>query len=510
MRLYLPFVILGFAGIAYVWNNPPATPAAESAADSTRHLFDWQSADDPLSTVPGDVATARDDTPLVVRDTIHGARTDITSVLDEFVRVNGATSAQPDRSDPDRSDIVTTSTLSEGASDSNEPVPFAISEPSADTGADFAPADARAAVNQPGDSAASDSDAALAPTDLTEQPTVDTATNEALPVSGKPSINEATLITSKPAANKPAAKSEATGATREPAVAANKPSVSEPRSRSELLPSGTMPDHPAVKLDSDWKVVSKSTGGLPMHTRRFGRQGPRTMIVAGLDGRDLVATHWNDGLADALALRKDLLLSTEVLIFRAGNPDGLTNRLSMNPHSVLINRNFPSRRFRRLPDKTSGPRPSSEPETQAILAAISAFQPQRLIHLTSTAGPTTVLFNRAAKDLANDLQQQFQWTTQPLDADQLPGSLEDYADGTLDIAVLSLRLHGGTEWRQSWPKHLPAVLLAIQGKTSTVAVSDEVARTTSDPIGSPVRWNEEPAPTTNRRRGYEELPRPTR
>lgn len=469
MRLYLTFVLLAFGGVAYLWNSHPVSPAAESTADTDHHLFDWQQAGDPLNAIARDASAALDEAPLVVRDTINTTRTEITTVLDEFVRVNGTTGATPAPTD----DIVAQSTLSEpGVS---EPIPFASSE-----SADIEPTDAAT---------------------RTGEQSLEATPGEPKSANGKPAINEATLVTKKPGTK------TATPKPREP-VTASKPST-ETRPKSELLPSGKSPEKATPIVDSGWKVVAKSTSGMPMHTRQFGRQGPKTMIVAGLDGRDLVGSGWNDELAEALSQKKDLLQSNEILVFRAGNPDGLTNRSPVNPRSVMINRNFPGRRFRRLPDRSSGTGPSSEVETQAIVDSLSTFRPQRLIHLTSTTGPSTIVYNRAAKDQAIDLEQRFQWKAIPFDGDQMPGSLEDYADGTLDIAVLTLRLNSGPDWQQAWQKHLSGVLSAIQGKTPLLSVSNG-PQTKPERNGSPVRLDEEPAPVKKSQRGYEELPPPPR
>lgn len=467
MRLYLTFVLLAFGGVAYLWNSHPVSPAAESTADADHHLFDWQHAGDPLNAIARDASAALDEAPLIVRDTINTTRTEITTVLDEFVRVNGTTGATPAPMD----DIV-----AQSAPGGSEPIPFASSESS-----DIEPADTSAG---------------------TGEQSLEATSSEPKSANGKPAINEATLVTKKPGTK------TATPKPREP-VTASKPAT-ETRPKSELLPSGKLPEKAAPIVDSGWKVVAKSTSGMPMHTRQFGRQGPKTMIVAGLDGRDLVGSGWNDELAEALTQKKDLLQSNEVLVFRAGNPDGLTNRSPVNPRSVMINRNFPGRRFRRLPDRSSGTGPSSEVETQAIVDSLSTFRPQRLIHLTSTTGPSTIVYNRAAKDQAIDLEQRFQWKAIPFDGDQMPGSLEDYADGTLDIAVLTLRLNSGPDWQQAWQKHLPGVLSAIQGKSSLLSVSNGPVQTKPERNGSPVRLDEEPAPVKKSQRGYEELPPPPR
>ncbi len=538
MRLFLAALTVGAAGIGYVTLHQAAQPAADSRSAASRPLFDWQSADDTLTAAaPGDITTPADDPPLVVRDTINNARTEVTSVLDEFVRVNGNSNPVPLPTD-----IVTQADHPGNAGIDEPTVPFATSDPSGldaikaapaeprpdntssdISGLDVGPADASAAVNQtqPNLPAQRDLQTGSYPTQLKETdllkdtdagPVVDAAVNEAKLAVGKPTINEATLITKianpKSEPTPPTPSTPATPSappTRPPEVAA-KPS------KTELLPGGKMPEKQAV-FDPEWKVIAKTTNDLPMHTRRFGRQGTRTLIIAGLDGQDRIATRWNDELADALVRHSDLLKTNEVLLVRAGNPDGLVKKMPGNAHGVQINRNFPSRRYQFLPDKSAGPGPASEAETHAILDVLYSFRPRRVVHLTSTIGRSTVIYNRAGQETAAALQKQFQLNGQPLDVELVPGSLEDFADGTLDAAVISLKLNSGTDWKQAWQKHLPAVLTAINGQLPLETVSqDELVKSSPDLAGTriPNMDDEEPAPLKKRRQGYEELPPPPR
>lgn len=489
MRLYLSFVVFAIAGVAYFWNSQPVSPAAESTANAD-HLFDWQSAGDPLNSI---------DAPLVVRDTINSTRSDISSVLDEFVRDNA-----PSERIPEPMDDIVAQTASEESSDGpsslSELVPFATSDDATEP-ASAEPVDTETAVSA--EAPAQPRPIEQPPVETTEIETPVKEAHPSQPVAGKPAINEATLVTKRPETG------GATAPARESATA-SKPSTESSQPKSELLSGGKAPEPNPQIADTGWKVVAKSTSGLPMHTRRFGHQGTRTMVIAGLDGRDQVATPWVDELAEVLAPKRDLLQSHQILIFRAGNPDGLTQRSAGNPRGVLINRNFPGRRFRRLPDRTSGPAPSSELETQAVVAALTEFKPQRLIHLSSTTGPSTILYNSAAKELALDLERQFQWKSIALNADQMSGSLEEYADGTLDVAVLSIRLNSGTDWQKAWQKQWPGVVVAIRGANPLVSVSNERTGLPPESVGSPVRLEDDPVAVKKSRRGYEELPPPPR
>ncbi|MBS0204021.1 MAG: hypothetical protein JSS49_14035 [Planctomycetes bacterium] len=474
MRLFLAALTVGAAGVGLVYLQQSSLPTAEASSKVERHLFDWQSADDTLKVVNSDVTTHLDEPPLIVRDTINSTRAEITSVLDEFVRVNGESSGVPSPSD-----IVTQADATSPVVDDGELIPFATSDgPPVETS----------------DLAAGDAVSSLTPTDPEVEAGRDTADSPS-----RPAINEATLVTQKPAAKK-----EPVQPNRQPDVAAKSPS------KTELLPGRKLPDTSAPVADSDWQIVGRSTNNVPLHTRRFGQQGTRSLVIAGMDGKDLISTRWNDELVETLVTQKGLFQSNEVMVFRAANPDGLIKKSSTNAQGVLINRNFPSRRYQFLTDKSAGSGPSSEAETKAILQVLYTFRPRRIIHLSSTNGRSVIYYNRASKDLAASLQKQYSLDARPLDVELMPGSLEDFADGTLDAAVVSLKLNTGPDWRQAWSQHRPMVLSAISGQNADkmLSVSEELVNAAPDSESSRIPdLNVEPARVKNRR-GYEELPPP--
>lgn len=517
VRLFLAALMI-CAGVGFAWHHHQTSIAAtKDEAPPKPRLFNWQSADETLAAVSDDPVESQDDPPLVVRDAINTARHEVTSVLDEFVR----TTAEAKVPMPSQPDIVSqespaASTL-ESTSDA-ELIPFASSDnvSSEDVvGEDLGatPADATAVSNQTSPSAASHNSPPVNP-----KPEV-TASSQPKPSyseparptgheSPKPTINEATLVTREPVQKtvptQPVAQPERIRTATPPAS----------RSKPESTQSGKPPAKSTVD-DSNWKVIGKTNNQLPMHSRRFGRQGVRTLVIAGLDGRDQIAIRWNDQLVESLVQQSELFESNEVMVVRAGNPDGLMKKTAANSNGVLINRNFPSRRYQYLTDKSAGPGPASEVETHAILDVLYSFRPRRVIHLASTTGRSTVMYNRAARTIAMDLQKEYQWEAQPLDVELITGSVEDFADGTLEASVISVKLNtgAGAEWRQAWSRHQPAMLAALDGhrQDKLFPVSDELSQASPDQAGTRIPTvEEEPAPVTKRRRGYEELPPPPR
>lgn len=252
-----------------------------------------------------------------------------------------------------------------------------------------------------------------------------------------------------------------------------------------------------------WKVVGKTTEGQPMHSMHLGENGTRTLVIAGLNGTDRTAVRWLELLADELARQPDALKDNEVVFFRAGNPDGLLRNVSNNSRDVPLNRNFPSRRYRSTSDMPAFAVPAGEVETRVMLDTLYTFRPRRVIHLMSTTGRSQVMYNKLAGRLATEFERSSKVALFPLDAEQLPGSIEDFADGTLEAAVLSMRLSIGNDWQQAWQTLQPHVLAAVIGQ------SPDDEDSTFDPDRSPVPTaNIEPVSRRPYRRGYEELPPP--
>jgi hypothetical protein len=135
-----------------------------------------------------------------------------------------------------------------------------------------------------------------------------------------------------------------------------------------------------------------------------------------------------------------------------------------------------------------------------------------VIHLASTSGRSSVLYNRAATDVGDELEKQYKLHVQLLDPEQVPGSIEEFADGTLDASVISLKLNSGPEWQGAWKKNAAAVLTAINGppqEKQVAAMSTEKSPLVLEPTSSPIpNMDEDVAPQLKKRRGYEELPRP--
>lgn len=277
------------------------------------------------------------------------------------------------------------------------------------------------------------------------------------------------------------------------------------------------PAHAASSTTSEFRSVE----GRTISVRRLGEGRYRTVIITGIDGRDRTAVQWSDELADALEQRSDLLQQQEFIIIRAANPDGLAARTRENAQGVVLNRNFPTRRFRLDPAGANGTSPASEPETRALLQTLYDVRPQRVVHIFSTTGKTAAYVNQPAADVAERLNRLHNLPTERLNFDYVPGSVEEFADATLNAGIVRLHLKGVPDDEVA-RSITPVLLSAVAIKEADGKRSGTVAPV-STPRREPSRWQNgptsSPVPTSpnqqgGRRsrpvihRGYEELPPP--
>jgi hypothetical protein len=473
MRRLMAFLTLGAGAIGYAYLQQ-APAAGESGGKPSNSLFD----------TGGSKSSRPDSSRGSVKDLVNQIHEHTKSILDDFVSQHGGHSDAPADNAYQRLKQVSTDSLSVKLAQTDRLKNSSHSAPSKLDDLQRMAFDPAVVVDLPAiltNAASEDADSSL----------TDTVSQKAdSPIHVVASSLEPTPKTSS-IDSSPRRKSAITGTKTNRSVAGSAAGITEKARFAE------------------WKVVGKTTERRPMHSMHLGAEGTRTLVIAGLDGQDRVAVRWLEQLAEAMAKRPDLLVNNEVLFFRAGNPDGLVRKVNSNVRGVSINRNFPSRRYRPMAGLPNFAVPASEAETRVILDTLYSFRPRRVIHLVSTSGKSQVIYNRLAKDLAIELERSSELRITPLDPEQLPGSIEDFSDGTLEAAVLSMRLNVGTDWQLTWTNLQPAVLSALSGRR--IDNNGKESSVQQDPDGSPLPLpppNVDPVSRRRGRRGYEELPAP--
>ncbi|MCL4498973.1 MAG: DUF2817 domain-containing protein [Chloroflexi bacterium] len=145
-------------------------------------------------------------------------------------------------------------------------------------------------------------------------------------------------------------------------------------------PSSTArkPSKPVPKAASDgpgWSEIGRTVENRPIKMFKIGTGGKKVLFVAATHG-DEYGGEIADRFIDYLIKNKDAIPpDTAVYIVPRVNPDGWEKEKRGNAHRVDINRNFPVRWAKNVDPKddtglagcTAGPKPGSEPETQAIM-----------------------------------------------------------------------------------------------------------------------------------------------
>ncbi|MEI6725694.1 MAG: M14 family zinc carboxypeptidase [Actinomycetes bacterium] len=127
----------------------------------------------------------------------------------------------------------------------------------------------------------------------------------------------------------------------------------------------------------DWSVIGRSLRGRPILAARFGSGARHVLIVGGVHG-DEAGTAVATKFAAYLARHPDAVpAGAQIDVIRCLNPDGYALHTRGNSRHVDLNRNLPTRNWRRrlkpgdpaaMLGLSGGRRPGSEPETRALLA----------------------------------------------------------------------------------------------------------------------------------------------
>lgn len=134
--------------------------------------------------------------------------------------------------------------------------------------------------------------------------------------------------------------------------------------------------------------LGKSVKGHDITAMIYGKGKKRVLVFGGIHGDEQNTTVVARSLAVHLNT-ETLPQNLTVIIVPDVNPDGLLAQTRVNANGVDINRNFPSKTWRadyteqrRFP----GLKPSSEPETRAVLDLLERYPPDLVVTLHAAMG----------------------------------------------------------------------------------------------------------------------------
>ncbi len=199
----------------------------------------------------------------------------------------------------------------------------------------------------------------------------------------------------------------------------------------------------AAALPAGWFEVGRSVEGRAITARRFGA-GPRALLlVGGIHGgwEANTVTLIEELIAHFEANPADVLPGMALVLLPAANPDGLARGRSaegrFNANGVDLNRNWgcnwSAQAVWRDQPVSAGPRPFSEPETQALAALVRQLQPAAVLFYHSAA--SGVFAGRCNGDHGSALLAQVLGEAagysygQPFSAYRVTGTAPSWVDG---------------------------------------------------------------------------------
>jgi murein peptide amidase A len=213
-------------------------------------------------------------------------------------------------------------------------------------------------------------------------------------------------------------------------------------------------------------VLTKSAGQNEIRLFTLGDPKlPKFVLIGGIHGDEPEGARVVEGFiaaANAVADR----FKTCVLAIPRYNPDGLAKNERTNANNVDLNRNFPASDWsgeHRAPRYFPGPKPNSEPETQALVNLLTSSKPFLVVHC-HTYIPQVCYTGPLSKPWAEILATRF---GHPVTEDigyPTPGSLGQYCLLDLKTACVCVELPEEVQAEKAWDMVGPSFMeIALRG-----------------------------------------------
>ncbi|MEB3196010.1 MAG: ankyrin repeat domain-containing protein [Candidatus Sericytochromatia bacterium] len=224
-----------------------------------------------------------------------------------------------------------------------------------------------------------------------------------------------------------------------------------------------------VALPSMFKEVGRSKLGAPIHLASIG-QGERSVLFIGSihgdepQGTDLIFRMMRE--SDKF---KPVLARNRFLAIPNANPDGFTRHIRTNLNGVDLNRNFPTRWRPTVRGRYfSGPRPLSEPESQAVMRVIENERPALIVAFHAHMACNNY-DGAGAAAIARAMSRANGYRLLPFIGYETPGSLGQHASNAMGIPIVTLEV-GFEGPDQLWRKVRDSLLVALEPSVSMGAL----------------------------------------
>ena len=215
---------------------------------------------------------------------------------------------------------------------------------------------------------------------------------------------------------------------------------------------------PPARTSPRQHLIGRSVQGRPIFVQIVGQGTDTALIMGAIHGDEPAAGALVNELANRLRSDQQLLGGRRVVLLPTANPDGLAARTRENARGIDLNRNFDT--SNRVDNGTNGLRPLTEPESQALEAAIKEFAPSRIV---SVHQPLSCIdYDGPGEAIAARMAQDCDLPVKKIGA--RPGSLGSYTGETLKIPTITLELPPEASKMSDtvlWQKYGKALMAAI-------------------------------------------------
>ena len=210
------------------------------------------------------------------------------------------------------------------------------------------------------------------------------------------------------------------------------------------------------------EVYGKSVQGRSLTAYILGNGSNVTCIFGAFHGNERGTVGVVERLRVYLKAHADALESCRVVLVPCANPDGWNANTRANAHGVDLNRNFPFHWQRKAASKHTnpGPRPASEPETQAMMRLLAKYKPAKVISLHSPLHELVWTADSGLR-MAQLMRKSNHYKVAETTGYPTPGSFGNYCGKQLNIGIVTLELPSQSA-DAAWKANQAALLAAIR------------------------------------------------
>ena len=224
-------------------------------------------------------------------------------------------------------------------------------------------------------------------------------------------------------------------------------------------------EQPAPPMQTQTIKLGRSVKGQPITLELFNTGANPIFIMGGIHGDERASVFIAERLAELLREQPELTQGKPIAILAVASPDGYEADTRTNVNGVDLNRNFPASNFHEATARSrTGPYPMSEPETQAIMAALNMLEPRLIISIHSI---------RDGRECNNYDGPNGQWIAALMSTYNgypsvgyigypTPGSMGTYAGMDRGIPMVTLEVPRSDSGEQAWEKNREALLAVIR------------------------------------------------